>query len=100
MVYTRVLQCRLWQGKRARQLAEKMSLDKNKWFDNVEVAMMGLGKSYSKNGEQVPYCQCGQTVVYVREIRTRYFNYIRLIETQKLAALSPTITMNQSTRLN
>ena len=86
--------------KRARQLAEKMSLDKNKWFDNVEVAMMGLGKSYSKNGEQVPYCQCGQTVVYVREIRTRYFNYIRLIETQKLAALSPTITMNQSTRLN
>ena len=86
--------------KRGRELAEKMGLDKDKWFDNVELAMMGLGKFYSKNGEQIPYCECGQTVVYVREIRTRYFNYIRLIETQKLATLSPTISVNQSTRLN
>ena len=31
--------------KRARQLAEKMGLDKDKWFDNVEVAMMALAKS-------------------------------------------------------
>lgn len=86
--------------KRARQLAEKMGLDKDQWFDNVEIAMMGLGKSYSKNGQQIPYCQCGQTVVYVREIRTRYFNYIRLIETQKLAALSPTYRANKPTRFN
>lgn len=86
--------------KRARELAEKMGLNKDQWFDNVEIAMMGLGKSYSKNGEQIPYCQCGQTVVYVREIRTRYFNYIRLIETQKLAALSPANSINKPTRLN
>jgi peptidoglycan lytic transglycosylase F len=75
--------------KRARMLAEEMGLDKNKWFDNVEIAMMGYAKPYKKNGELFEYCRCGQTVVYVREIRTRYFNYIRLLETQKFAGLSP-----------
>ncbi len=74
--------------KRARALAEKMGLNKDLWFDNVELAMMTLAKPYMKNGEQVRYCRCGQTVVYVREIRTRYFNYIRLIETQNIASLT------------
>ena len=74
--------------KRARALAEKMGLDKDQWFDNVELAMMDLAKPYIKNGEKVRYCRCGQTVAYVREIRTRYFNYIRLIETQSIASLT------------
>lgn len=86
--------------KRGRELAERMGLDKDKWFDNVELAMMGLGKSYSKNGEQVPYCHCGQTVVYVREIRTRYFNYIRLIETQKVAMMTSQNRLKSTTRIN
>ena len=70
--------------KRARLLAEKMGLDKNKWFQNVELAMLSMAKPYKKNGKKVRNCRCGQTVVYVREIRTRYFNYIRLTETQQL----------------
>jgi membrane-bound lytic murein transglycosylase F len=74
--------------KRARALAEKMGLDKDQWFDNVELAMLELAKPYIKDGEQVRYCRCGQTVVYVREIRTRYFNYIRLTDTQKIASVS------------
>jgi peptidoglycan lytic transglycosylase F len=74
--------------KRARALAEKMGLDKDLWFDNVELAMMGLAKPYMEDGKQVHYCRCGQTVVYVREIRTRYFNYIRLMETQNIASLT------------
>tara|TARA_B110000196_G_scaffold243688_1_gene212297 strand:- start:1447 stop:2508 length:1062 start_codon:yes stop_codon:yes gene_type:complete len=86
--------------KRARKLAKIMGLDKDKWFDNVEVAMMGLGKFYTKKGKQVPYCQCGQTVVYVREIRTRYFNYIGLIEAQKLAALLPEDRINGYKKFN
>ncbi len=73
--------------KRARKLAEEMGLDKNKWFKNVELAMLSMAKPYKKNGKKVRNCRCGQTVVYVREIRTRYFNYIRLIETQQLAML-------------
>ena len=62
-----------------------MGLDKNKWFKNVELAMLSMAKPYKKNRKKVRNCRCGQTVVYVREIRTRYFNYIRLIETQQLA---------------
>lgn len=81
--------------KRARALAEKMGLDKDQWFDNVELAMLELAKPYIKDGEQVRYCRCGQTVVYVREIRTRYFNYIRLTDTQKIAGVS---SFNRKTR--
>lgn len=75
--------------KRARELAEKMGLDKNRWFNNVELAMLALAKPYNKEGETVRYCRCGQAVVYVREIRTRYFNYIRLTDTQQVALNTP-----------
>ena len=84
--------------KRARALAVEMGLDKNVWFDNVELAMMELAKPFMRDGEQVRYCRCGQTVVYVREIRTRYFNYIRLTDTRKIAGIiqadSETIYIN------
>ena len=31
-------------------------------------------------------CRCGQTVVYVRDIRTRYTNYVRLTQSLRTAA--------------
>jgi len=61
---------------------------------------MALAKPYYKNGEQVRYCRCGQTVVYVREIRTRYFNYIRLTETQKVAMTMSPSGLTSTARLN
>ena len=75
--------------KEARKLAVKMGLDKDKWFQNVELAMLMMAKPYKKNGKKIRNCRCGQTVVYVREIRTRYFNYIRLTETQQQLAIRP-----------
>lgn len=86
--------------KRARVLAENMGLDKDQWFDNVELAMLAMAKPYTKDGEQVRYCRCGQTVVYVREIRTRYFNYIRLTETQKVAVLTTPGRKKEISRFN
>lgn len=71
---------------RARILAEKMNLDKNRWFNNVELAMQKLGRSYKKDGESVRDCHCGQTVAYVREIQTLYNNYLRLTRSIKAAA--------------
>jgi membrane-bound lytic murein transglycosylase F len=68
---------------RARLLAENMNLDKNKWFDNVEKAMLVLAKPYLKDGETRRNCRCGQTVVYVRDIRTLYSNYVRLTRSIK-----------------
>jgi len=71
---------------RARMLAEKMNLDKNRWFNNVELAMQKLGRPYKKDGESVRDCRCGQTVAYVREIQTLYNNYLRLTRSIKAAA--------------
>ena len=69
--------------KRARELAEQMGLDKNRWFENVEVAMSMLARPYRKDGEYVRDCRCGQTVVYIREIKTLYNNYVRLTRSVK-----------------
>ena len=72
--------------KRARWLADRMGLDKNKWFDNVERAMLALSRPYRKNGELVQYCRCGQTAHYIRDIRTLYNNYVRLTRAVRLAS--------------
>ncbi|MEE8320264.1 MAG: transporter substrate-binding domain-containing protein [Gammaproteobacteria bacterium] len=72
--------------KRARRIAEKMGLDKNRWFDNVEKAMLASSVHKGDAGAGVRLCRCGQTVAYVREIRTRYNNYVRLTEAASLAS--------------
>ena len=69
----------------ARALAGKMGLDSNRWFGNVERAMLGLSKPYIEEGEFRQFCRCGQAVVYVREIRSLYHNYVRLTETAQIA---------------
>jgi len=80
--------------KSARQLAEKMNLDKNKWFDNVEIAMQRLARPYVREGEVIRNCRCGQTVVYVREIKTLYKNYLRLTESVRSAATQERLPEN------
>ena len=72
--------------KRAREVAERMHLNSNRWFDNVEKAMLAMSRPYRKDGELVRYCRCGQTVVYVRDIRTLYNNYVQLTQSIKTAA--------------
>jgi membrane-bound lytic murein transglycosylase F len=74
---------------RARRLAVEMNLDQDRWFDNVEKAMMRLAVPYTRDGETVRDCRCGQTVVYVRDIRTRYTNYVRLTQSPRTAAADP-----------
>ncbi len=71
--------------RQARQLTEKMGLDPNRWFDNVENAMLAMAQPYRKDGEWSRLCRCGQTVVYVREIRTLYNNYVRLTRSVRTA---------------
>jgi len=72
--------------KRAREIAVDMGLDKNRWFGHVEKAMMVLARPYKKDGEVVRNCRCGQTVIYVRNIRTLYNNYVRLTQATKIAS--------------
>ena len=71
---------------RARLLAAQMGLDPNHWFGNVETAMLALAEPVEKDGEMVRNCRCGQTVIYVKEIRKLYHNYIRLTQTGQVAS--------------
>ena len=64
--------------RRARKLAREAGLNPDKWFDNVEVAMRQMTRSYfiSKAG-----CRCGQAIIYVRAIRSLYYAYRNLVLT-------------------
>lgn len=57
--------------KRARNLAERMGLNPNRWFDNVEIAM----RKMTKPDSPASGCRCGQAIVYVRSIRSLYSAY-------------------------
>jgi membrane-bound lytic murein transglycosylase F len=71
--------------KQARELASEMGLDPNRWFGNVEKAMLAMAQPFEKDGEMVRNCRCGETVVYVHEIRTLYNNYVRLTQSLQVA---------------
>ena len=73
--------------KRGRILAGRMGLDPDRWFNHVERAMLVLSRpKILKNGEISRYCRCGQTVYYVREIKTLYSNYVRLTQAGRMTA--------------
>jgi len=72
----------------ARRMATKMGLDPNRWFGNVESAMLALAEPVERGGETVRNCRCGQTVVYVKEIRRLYRNYVRLTRAGQVASTS------------
>jgi len=71
--------------KRARELASEMGLDPDRWFGHVEKAMLALAQPFEKDGEVVRNCRCGETVVYVHEIRTLYNNYVGLTQSLQVA---------------
>lgn len=74
--------------KQARRRTAEMGLDADRWFDNVEKAMLELAKETS--------CRCGEPVAYVREIRARYHNYVRLTQAAQYASRIPKAPRNDT----
>jgi membrane-bound lytic murein transglycosylase F len=66
----------------ARRIAEDMKLDPNKWFKNVEKAMLELSKPASAKKARYGYCRCSEPVNYVSQIQTRYDSYSKLVDLQ------------------
>jgi membrane-bound lytic murein transglycosylase F len=64
----------------ARRIAEDMKLDPNKWFKNVEKAMLALSKPEYAKKARYGYCRCTEPVNYVSEIQTRYDSYSKLVD--------------------
>lgn len=74
--------------KDARALAVEMGLDGDRWFDNVERAMLVLAMPNPEHGSAEPVCNCNETVGYVADIRFLYRNYVRMTDNKDLLNIS------------
>ncbi len=63
----------------ARRLAAELKLDPDRWFGNVEQAMLLLSKPKYYKRTRYGYVPGGQPVIYVREIKQRYAAYVRAV---------------------
>lgn len=62
----------------ARRLARERGLDPNRWFENVERAMLLLEKPQHYQRAKHGYCRGSEPVRYVSEIQNRYDNYVKI----------------------
>jgi len=63
----------------ARELAREMGLNRNKWFGNVEQAMLLLSKREIAKKARYGFCRCEEPVKYVSEIQDRYDHYVQTV---------------------
>ncbi|MBY6210116.1 transporter substrate-binding domain-containing protein [Microbulbifer agarilyticus] len=68
----------------ARVLAKKLGKDPNRWFGNVEEAMLLLSKPQYYKKARFGYVRGREPVNYVREIRDRYFGYLSVAKKERL----------------
>ena len=62
----------------ARALAEKQGWNPNRWFRNVEQALLLLAKPRYYREATLGYCRGSEAVRYVSEIQSRYDAYVQL----------------------
>lgn len=67
----------------ARRLAEQLGKDPDRWFDNVEDAMLLLAKPEYARQARYGYVRGSEPVKYVRQIKNRYLAYIAALEEQE-----------------
>lgn len=65
----------------ARDLAKEMGLDADKWFGNVEKAMLRLEDSRVYRKARHGYCRGSEPVKYVSDIQSRYDNWVSVFKT-------------------
>jgi membrane-bound lytic murein transglycosylase F len=63
----------------ARRLAAQKGLNPDRWFDNVERAMLLLSRPEYARKAQHGYCRGSEPVQYVREIQSRYEAYLDML---------------------
>ncbi|MCB1738215.1 MAG: transglycosylase SLT domain-containing protein, partial [Gammaproteobacteria bacterium] len=73
----------------ARRLAAKQGWDRDRWFDNVERAMLLLSKRQYAKQARYGYVRGTEPVNYVQQIRSRYLAYVNLLERQQGKAAQP-----------
>lgn len=78
----------------ARSLARKKGWNPDKWFDNVERAMLLLSKPEYHKKSKHGYVRGGEPVHYVRNIRSRYKAYVQADEEWKARLTTASNNMN------
>lgn len=68
----------------ARKLAQSLGKDPDRWFGNVEEAMLLLSKPEYYRQAQFGYVRGREPVNYVREIRDRYLGYLSVARKEQL----------------
>ncbi|WP_164503410.1 transporter substrate-binding domain-containing protein [Pleionea sediminis] len=66
--------------KDAQKIAKQLNLNPNKWFQNVEVAMLKLQQPKYYKTVRFGYCRGSEPVDYVREIHQRYLGYVTVTQ--------------------
>jgi membrane-bound lytic murein transglycosylase F len=66
----------------ARAIAKDMGLNPNKWFGNVERAMLLLKRRDIAKKSRYGLCHCDEPVNYVSQIQSRYDTYAKLVPLQ------------------
>ncbi len=64
----------------ARRLAKTLGYDENRWFDNVELAMLKLSNPRYYKEARFGYVRGSEPVEYVRKIHERYLGYLQSIK--------------------
>ena len=64
----------------AQRLAVKMDLRSDKWFNNVENAMLLLAQPKYYKKTRFGYCRGSEPVNYVRKIQQRYLSYVDIVQ--------------------
>ena len=67
----------------ARRIAAEEGLNPDRWFDNVERAMLQLSRPEYARRAQHGYCRGREPVKYVREIQSRYEAYLGTLASQQ-----------------
>jgi membrane-bound lytic murein transglycosylase F len=73
----------------ARALAKKRGLDPDKWFDNVEDAIVLLERPRFYREARAGYCRGRETAAYVAAVQTRFDAYVKLTDPKAHPALDP-----------
>ena len=70
----------------ARRLAERLGKDPDRWFGQVEQAMLLLAEPRYAREARYGYVRGAEPVRYVREIRNRYLGYVQFTRAHHISA--------------
>lgn len=77
----------------ARRLATKQGLNKNRWFGNVEKAMLLLSKRNYYSRARYGYVRGREPVGYVRKIKNLYENYLNVSHEDDISRVDQTLSL-------